>query len=157
MQKIEENIQTMGLVAELTNSQTENFIIIQNHWRNFNEELKKYKLSQNFSNWEKYGITYKIAEKYFYLASVPKSKQVFPPHFIYKEILKGKYEIFTHRGNMQNIKHTIYEIYKNILPKSNLKIETHAKAGLIHFEKYDKRFNWNSPDSIIEIYLPLED
>lgn len=38
---IEQNIQTCRLLTELTNSQADNFKIIQRHWKIFNEELKK--------------------------------------------------------------------------------------------------------------------
>ena len=155
MTTIEQKIQTCGLVIELTNSQTDNFEIIQNHWRTFNEELKKLKLNQNGGNWTKYGITFKIGEKYFYLTAIPTNNILLPDHFTRLEIPKGEYEIFTHKGKMENIKQTIFEIYKVILPKSNLKIEDHTKTGFIHFEKYDYRFQWNKPTSVIDIYLPL--
>ena len=56
---------------------------------------------------------------------------------------------------MENIKKTFFEIYKVILPKSNLKIEDQTTTGFIHFEKYDYRFQWNNPNSIIDIYLPI--
>ena len=62
---IEQNIQTFGLVTELTNSQTDNYKIIQKHWIVFNEELKKFKLNKNGGNWTKYGITFKTGGKYF--------------------------------------------------------------------------------------------
>ncbi len=156
MIKIEQNIQTCGLLTELTNSQTDNFKIIQRHWKVFNEELKKYKLNQNGGNWIKYGITFKTGEKYFYLTAIPSKNQLFPNHFIKKEIPQGEYEIFTHKGKMENLKRTFYEIYKVILPKSQLKIEDHNKAGFLHFEKYDYKFQWNKPTSIIDIYLPLK-
>ncbi len=152
---IEQNIQTFGLVTELTKSQTDNFEIIQKHWVNFNEELKKLKLNQNGGNWTKYGITYKIGEKYFYLTAIPTKNNLVPDHFESLEIPKGEYEIFTHKGKMENIKKTIFEIYKIVLPKSNLKIEDHSKTGFLHFEKYDYRFKWNKSTSIINIYLPL--
>ncbi|PCI03826.1 MAG: transcriptional regulator [Flavobacteriaceae bacterium] len=152
---IEQNIQTCGLATELTKSQTDNFKIIQNHWLKFNQELKKLKLNQNTANWEKYGITYKKGQKYFYLTAIPTKNNVIPDHFESLEIPKGAYEIFTHKGNMENIKKTIFEIYKIILPKLNLKIEDSAKTGFLHFEKYDYRFKWNKATSIIDIYLPL--
>ena len=57
---------------------------------------------------------------------------------------------------MEHIKHTFLEIYKVILPKSNFKIEDSKKAGFLHFEKYDFRFQWNKSSSVIAIYLPLE-
>ena len=155
MIKIKQNIQTCGIVTELTKSQTENFKIIQNHWIHFNKELSRLKLNQYGGNWSKYGITYKKADKYFYLATIPISNINIPAHFKSFEIPKGEYHIFNHKGKMDNIKSTIFEIYKVILPKLNLKIENNSKAGFIHFEKYDYRFQWNKPNSIIDIYLPI--
>tara|TARA_R110002049_G_scaffold113055_2_gene263100 strand:- start:797 stop:928 length:132 start_codon:yes stop_codon:yes gene_type:complete len=43
MKMIEQNINVCGLVTELTNSQAENFGIIQKHWSEFNAELKRRK------------------------------------------------------------------------------------------------------------------
>jgi len=117
---IENSITTFGLQTELTKSQDQNFVIIQNHWYRFNNELKKHNLSQNSGNWEKYGITYNVNEQYFYLTSIPTSGQIFPEYFIQKVIPKGKYEVFTHRGEMNNLKATVFDIYKNILPNSKL-------------------------------------
>ena len=155
MKNIEKNISTFGLQIELTNSQTENFEIIKNHWKIFNAELKKYNLIQNNGNWEKYGITIKTDEKYFYLTTIPQNKMFFPEHFIYKEIPKGEHEVFIHSGKMENFKQTIYNIYKNILPSKNLTVEHYSKTGFIHFEKYDYRFHWDKPTSEIDIYLPV--
>ena len=155
MKIIDKNISTFGLLTELTNSQTANFEIIKNHWKKFNTELKKYNFIQNGGNWEKYGITFKTNETYFYLTAIPQDIMIFPEHFINKEIPKGEYEIFTHKGKMENIKQTIYNIYKNILPNSTLTIEHYTKTGFIHFEKYDYRFSWDKPTSEIDIYLPI--
>lgn len=152
---IENNITTLGLQTELTKSQKENFEIIQNHWCRFNKELKQYNLNQRGGNWVKYGITYKINEKYFYLTTIPSYGQNFPEHFISKVIPKGQYEVFTHKGEMKNLKTTVHDIYKVILPNSNIQIELASKTGFIHFEKYDFRFQWNKPNSIIDIYLPI--
>jgi hypothetical protein len=46
--------------------------------------------------------------------------------------------------------------YRKMLPERNLTPESPVIAGLIQFERYDNRFHWNRPDSIIEIYVPLE-
>ena len=142
---IKQNIQTCGFVTELTKSQAKNFEIIRNHWANFNRELAKIKLNQNDRNWTKYGITFKEKEKYFYLASVPTTEEnsIVPDNFEYMVIPAGEYELFTHKGKMENIKNTLYEIYKVVLPGSNLKVENHTKSGFLHFEKYDYRFQWN--------------
>ncbi|MEX1191554.1 MAG: GyrI-like domain-containing protein [Brumimicrobium sp.] len=155
MKTIDKNISTFGLLTELTNYQADNFKIIKNHWKLFNAELKKYNLTQNGGNWEKYGITYKTNGTYFYLTTIPQDKMVFPEHFVNKEIPKGKCEVFVHTGKMENIKQTIHNIYKIILPNSNLAIEHYSKTGFIHFEKYDYRFRWDKPTSEIDIYLPV--
>jgi predicted transcriptional regulator YdeE len=150
-----DKILTCGLSVEITTSQRQNFKIIQNHWVKFNAQLKQLNLTQNKGNWVKYGITYKIGEKYFYMAAIPYSGQSLPEDFICKEIQTGVYVCFVHTGKMEEMKNTLYDIYKNIVPSSELNIEHHFKTGFVHFEKYDCRFLWNSPNSIIEIYLPL--
>lgn len=151
---IDQNINICGLAIGLTNSQTDNYKIIRKHWIDFNSELNKYKLNQSSGNWTKYGLTYKIDQNYYYLAAIPSDNLNFPDYFTRFEIPKGDYELFTHKGKMENIKQTYYEIYKVIIPKSNLTIEEHAKTGFIHFEKYDYRFRWDKPSSLIDIYLP---
>ena len=156
MMRIEHNIQTCGLATKLTNSQTDNSKIIQSLWINFNCELKKYGITQKGGNWTKFGITYKIEDNYFYLAAILSQNQTFPDKFICFEIPKGEYKVFTHKGKMEDIKQTLFEIYKVILPKSNLNIENDKQTGFIHFEKYDYRFQWNKPNSEIDIYLPLK-
>jgi predicted transcriptional regulator YdeE len=155
MTTIEHNIQVCGLVIELTKSQTNNFTIIQKHWKNFNDELKKFKLNKTGGNWTKYGITFKKGEKYFYLTGIPRSSLIFLDHFSIFEIPKGEYETFIHKGDMEKLKQTIYAIYKVFLPKSTIILEDHIKTGFLHFEKYDYRFQWNKTNSVIEIYLPL--
>ena len=91
MKIIDKNISTFGLLTELTKSQTDKFEIIKYHWRKFNAELKKYNLIQNGGNWEKYGITFKTNETYFYLTTIPQNEMNFPEHFVNKEIPKGEY------------------------------------------------------------------
>jgi len=58
MTLVENNLTTYGLQIELTKSQNENFVRIQNHWHLFNNELKKYNLHQNGANWEKYDFRF---------------------------------------------------------------------------------------------------
>ncbi|HAP8433463.1 TPA: transcriptional regulator, partial [Enterococcus faecium] len=31
------------------------------------------------------------------------------------------------------------------------------KDIILHFEKYDYRFHWNSDNSVIEIWIPIQD
>jgi predicted transcriptional regulator YdeE len=60
-------------------------------------------------------------------------------------------EFFTHSGGTENIKQTIHNIYKDILPNSNLTIKHYSETGSTHFEKYDYRFRWDRPTSGIDI------
>ncbi len=69
-------------------------------------------------------------------------------------ILKGKYARFQHKGDMKNLKGTIYDIYKRILPDSDLILN--INRNLIHYERYNYQFKWNNADSIIDIYIPIE-
>jgi len=41
-------------------------------------------------------------------------------------------EFFTHSGGTENIKQTIHNIYKDILPNSNLTIKHYSETGFIH-------------------------
>ncbi len=69
-------------------------------------------------------------------------------------INSGDYICFTHKGYLKNISVTINEIYRKIIPEFGLKIEADRSNGLIHFERYDYRFHWNNPTSLIELNLP---
>lgn len=156
MERIEQNIHTSGLVTELTNSQAKNLTIIQRQWEAFNQALKKNNIYQSRSNWKKYGITFKIDEKYYYLTAIPEGDFVIPMQFTRKIIPNGDYKVFIHKGKMTNIKRTYYDIYKSIMPELNFEKESHLKTGFLHFEQYDYRFQWNKPSSEIQIYLPIE-
>jgi len=74
--------------------------------------------------------------------------------FVKISISGGSYCRFSHEGNMRLIKSTFLQIYKQILPASGLTLN--GNRELIHYEQYDYRFNWNSPDSVIDIYVPFD-
>jgi predicted transcriptional regulator YdeE len=145
----------IGIEAPLTKSQDNNYLIIRNLWKKFNIELKNVK-NRDKVNWDKFGITYRKNGNIFYMSSVEKTSEMIAPSTM-KEIVinQGKYAKFIHIGPMTEIKATIYNIYKNIVPATGLGIEINKKAGLLNFEKYDYRFEWNNPGSLLEIYLPI--
>jgi len=149
-------IDLIGLEIKLTRSQDKNYILIRDLWKKFNPELKNIK-NRRSGNWEKFGITYKKDGDIFYVASIEKTdKMILPSDMINKEIKQGQYVCFTHIGAMDAIKTTLFDIFKKIVPKLKLEIKPNEKSGLICFERYDYRFNWNNPNSLLEIYLPLE-
>jgi len=140
-----------GISTQLTTSQDRNFNIIRRHWQNFNRILKINSVKQE-KEWTKYGITRKVDRKYFYITAIPFANVIYDLDKI--NISGGNYCRFSHKGNMVQLKSTILQIYKQILPASGLNLNENRE--LIHYEQYDKRFNWNNPDSVIDIYVPFD-
>lgn len=144
------DIDVCGLQTEITRSQQENYRIIRTHWRNFNTHLRARDLKRT-KNWEKFGIITHINDKYSYLSAIKKTAEI--PGFKSYTIAGGEFAKFCHQGNLESIRFTILDIYKNKIPRANYKID--LDRALIHFEHYDHRFHWDRKDSIIEIYVPL--
>ena len=65
-------------------------------------------------------------------------------------IPSGTYACFEHIGKLNEITTTLEKSY------NTLKFHP-EKQGIIHFEKYDKRFHWNRLDSVIEIWMFLQE
>lgn len=148
-------IDLIGVSTELTKSQDKNYILIRELWKKFNIELKNIK-NRKLENWEKFGVTYRENYQVFYMASIKKTnKMIIPQNMVTIKVNQGKYMRFVHIGAMYDIKKTIYNIYKNYIPKSGFEIKSNEKEGLVHFERYDYRFKWNNQDSILDIYLPV--
>lgn len=142
-----------GLSVNLTKSQSNNYQIINNFWKEFNVKLKKSNLSNKIGgNWEKYGITYKEVNTYKYFCGIPVENEYVNNDFEEKRIIKGNYAVFQHKGAMYNLKNTINKIYKNIIPENNLELN---QSEYFHFELYNYKFKWNNNESIIEIYIPM--
>ena len=141
----------IGQEVELTNNQSNNSQIAKQFWKEFNLNLKKQSLSQD-SNWIKYALMERREGNLFYYCAIPK-KIAIPEGFTEKKIEKQKYLVIEHHGAMDKLADTYRIIYKELLPNSSFKnIQDH----FLHFEKYDHRFHWNRADSIIEIYIPIE-
>lgn len=161
---IVKGIKVSGLSVQLTRSQSQNHQIIAKHWQTFNHILKSKKLKLG-RNWVKYGITQKVGDSYYYMTAIPSDIGVggFDGFEVDGGEIDGfetvildtaEYCCFQHMGSMGLIKSTIYKIYKEIIP--SLGIRLNENRGLIHYERYDYRFNWNKPNSIIDIYVPTK-
>ena len=57
-------------------------------------------------------------------------------------------------GAMEKIYETYGKIYQEIIPNTPY---TPIKNIILHFEKYDYRFHWNRDNSVIEIWIPIQD
>jgi AraC family transcriptional regulator len=62
----------------------------------------------------------------------------------------GTFAVFTHRGTMPSFGKTIAAIWREWIPASGLK-PTHAPD----FERYDGRFQHDSPASEMDVYVPV--
>ncbi|MCK4260138.1 MAG: effector binding domain-containing protein [Halanaerobiales bacterium] len=140
-----------GISTLLTTFQNKNLEISKKFWVIFNKKLRYNKISQG-DIWCKYAFTYKKDNNYFYYCAVP-YYEVVPVGFEIKEIEESYYLVFEHIGKIDNIKNNISYIYKEFLPLNCFEI---SKKQFFHFEKYDYRFKWNHPNSVIEIYLPIK-
>ena len=147
---IMKKLKICGLFIQLTTSQSQNHQIISKQWQNFNKILKSKRLKLG-RNWVKYGITKKIGNNYYYMTAIPSEIEI--DGFDTETINAGEYYCFQHIGAMELIKLTIYKIYKEVIPLSNIRLS--ESRMLIHYERYDYRFNWNKPNSIIDIYIPI--
>jgi predicted transcriptional regulator YdeE len=145
-----EAVSLYGLKVALTTSQTKNYKIITDHWQHFNRFLQSEKKAPK-DNWEKYGVTLKIDQQYFYMAAIPSQSAL--ENFEKVELISGEYACFEHRGAMSNIKETIFNIYKKEIDKHEIILKKERKV--LHFEHYDHLFKWNKDDSVIKIYLPI--
>jgi AraC family transcriptional regulator len=63
----------------------------------------------------------------------------------------GRYAVFTHRGPVTHLAKTIVAVWNHWLPKSG-----HKARSAPDFERYDARFKMNSPDSEVDLYVPVE-
>lgn len=141
----------IGQEIELTNYQNKNMKICTGFWKQFNDNLKKAYLSQ-YTNWIKYAFMSKRNGTLFYHCAVPK-KSTIPENFILREVEPQKYLVFEHIGSMDKIYKTYEKIYKDILPNNEYIL---VQNNFLHFEKYDYRFHWNNENSIIEIWIPIQ-
>ena len=141
----------IGQDIELTNFQQKNIGISTQFWKHFNTELKRAYLSQS-GNWLKYAFMERCEGKLFYFCSIPK-KVVVPEGFKQKDIGAHEYLIVDHIGHMDRIYDTYGKIYRDILPNSGY---TAVQDEFLRFERYDHRFYWNREDSVIEIWVPVQ-
>lgn len=106
--------------TELTRSHNQNFSIIRKHWKEFNTLLGINKVKLGL-NWEKYAITKKHNDQYYYQCAFPSTTHI--RQFEFTIIPAGNYIKFDHEGSMSTIRKTINEIYNNVIPNSHIEID----------------------------------
>lgn len=142
----------IGQEVKLTNFQKKNLQISTEFWPRFNRNLRKAYLSQQ-GNWVKYAVTLKKEGELFYFCGIPQ-RTVIPEGFARLPIKAHRYLVATHLGPMKNIYETYHKLYKEIIPQHGF---LPCREECLHFERYDYRFQWNSDDSVIEIWVPIQE
>ena len=135
----------------ISTSHSTNATIISAHWKKFNILLRINNVNLG-PNWCKYGITSKSNGVYKYQCAFETDSPI--PQFDSMIIPKGAFAKFNHIGPISKLSQTFNYIYKIAIPELSLSIN--PNRPLLHIEKYDSKFNWNSLESIVEILLPVD-
>jgi AraC family transcriptional regulator len=90
-------------------------------------------------------------EELYYMAGTEVEEGALAPDGMeLKVIPAGRYAIFTHRGTLESLGHTMSYIFGSWLARSG---ETLRDAP--DLEVYDGRFDPKSPDSEVDLYIPI--
>lgn len=93
----------------------------------------------------------KHPDECLYMAGTAVTDQTnIPTGMIGREIPAGTYAVFTHKGALDQLDHTMNYIYGAWLPKSGKKLREAPDLEL-----YDQRFNPESSQSEFDIYIPI--
>jgi len=79
------------------------------------------------------------------------SRAIKPKKLEATTIPAAKYAVFEHHGPVSKVLTTIENIFQAWLPAHKLK-----PAAQFYFERYDARHKVESPESVIEIWVPVE-
>lgn len=99
-----------------------------------------------------YGICIPVIDYEFsYVAGFEANAEEMPEGMIRTEVPEQTYAVFTHRGRLHAIGHTMSRIYESWLPQNNLQ-----PAPGIDIELYDERFlGTDNDDTEIDLYVPI--
>lgn len=91
-------------------------------------------------------------EEYFYVAGteVEDTSQI-PEGMVTKTIPAGRYAVFTHKGRVDKIEHSMRYIFGSWLPKSGEELRDAPEFSVI-----EPGFDPNSEDSEFDIYIPVK-
>jgi AraC family transcriptional regulator len=90
-------------------------------------------------------------ECYYMAAAAVETGSKVPEGMEKRVIPAGEYAVFTHKGGLDKLSHTMQYIYGSWLPKSDRKLRVAPDL-----EIYDERFDPNSDSSELDLYIPVE-
>ncbi len=94
-----------------------------------------------------------VEYQFFHLVGLPVSKVdgLLPEGMTWKKIPAHKYAKFTHKGKLDTLGETYNYIYVIWMAESEYSYDDKA----VEFEWYDSRFDIESEDSELDIYVPI--
>ena len=92
------------------------------------------------------------SQQFEYIAGVEVSNFAgLPSEFRHIQIEPQQYAVFTHEGHVSSIRNTCYTIWNQWLPESD-----YEQAESLDFERYDERFDPQTGNGIVEIWVPVK-
>lgn len=91
------------------------------------------------------------AECYYLAGTEVPSNSDIPEGMTLKKVPAGRYAVFTHKGKLEKLQHTMNYIYGSWLPKSGEQLRDAPDL-----EIYDHRFKFGAEDSELDIYIPVK-
>lgn len=100
------------------------------------------------------GVPAKAGAAFVYMAGLPvDSVGVLPEGMVSSVIPCAKYAVFTHKGSLDTLPHTINYIWGTWIPGNTVE---YRQANSPDFELYDQRFNPETRSGEFDIYIPIQ-
>jgi predicted transcriptional regulator YdeE len=133
-----------------SNKELENGVGIPIHWERFMSRAHEITGRTNLT--EFYGIgTPQDSGEFIYIAGFEAISTQIPEGMVSINVPEQTYAVFVHSGSLANIWDTREAIYSKFLPENGL-----VPSNASMYELYDHRFQGNSPESQIDLYVPIE-
>ena len=146
--------QLLGFASPLPRGRSAALTACRMQWGAFNAALRRAGLTQSIE-WNKFAVTYKSDAGYWYFTGIPLPGEAngapLPDGFERREIPALRWQVYEHRGGLGSIFDTYAAIYRSGPAGSGPRCEG---GPLLHLERYDRRFAWDSPESLLEIWVP---
>lgn len=143
-----------GNFISVRSPEKNNMVVIPKLWQSYMPRRHEIKNAKSLMD---LGVCYPVDEKshpeecgYIAGAEVTSLDEI-PEGMTGFTIPASEYAVFTHKGVLDTIEHTMNYIFGSWLPKSGRKLKVAPDI-----EMYDQRFKLNHPDSELDIYIPIE-
>ena len=144
----------VGMGGSFTQGDTEKISAL---WHRFVQQMAEIKNSKPYS----LGVCMSshpdvpkaAGDTFVYVAALPVNEaSEVPPGMVVCHIPQAKYALFTHKGAISDIRHTVEYIWGTWIPESGCQL-----LDAPDFELYDERFDPQTGIGEVDIYVPIKD